>query len=97
MTGRVTINGGRLYQPLRGNYAGKTDEMTEIDRLSKICARAIADANITNCYPHEARPVVEAILSAVGICVGPDAPQEPCGCQIGDCTKLTRRCREMAA
>lgn len=69
--------------------------MTEIDRLSEICARAICDANITNCWPHEARPVVEAILSAVGICVGPDAPQETCDCPIGDCRRLTRRCREV--
>lgn len=50
--------------------------MIDIDSLSKICARAIADANITNCYPDEARPVVEAILAAVGIVVQPDAVQE---------------------
>lgn len=37
----------------------------DLARLSKVCARAIADANITNCRADEALPVVEAILAAL--------------------------------
>lgn len=53
------------YLPAAKIVEDKSTTAPDLAHLSRVCARAIADANITNCHPDEARPVVQAILAAL--------------------------------
>jgi hypothetical protein len=64
-TGQVSFGRALLEMALDSMKAAIAPAPADLDRLSIVCARAIADANITNCHPDEARPVVEAILAAL--------------------------------